>query len=132
MFFLRMDLCARADSSTCSSISLDSQDRLCLWYSSPSTTANKLQRREKNRAAAQRSRQKQMARADELHQEYEQLERENSVLRKEIQTLQQELSRLTQVLRKHEMTCVPRCPNFLHGLAAESTVARGGAGIESN
>ncbi|XP_072887701.1 basic leucine zipper transcriptional factor ATF-like [Hemitrygon akajei] len=65
----------------------------------------KLRRREKNRIAAQKSRQKQTQRADILHQEYEQLERENALLRKEIQTLRDELKQWTQVVQQHEPHC---------------------------
>ncbi|XP_067831854.1 basic leucine zipper transcriptional factor ATF-like [Heptranchias perlo] len=65
----------------------------------------KLRRREKNRIAAQKSRQKQTQRADNLHQEYEQLERENASLKKEIQTLRIELKQWNQVVQQHEPQC---------------------------
>ncbi|XP_067877998.1 basic leucine zipper transcriptional factor ATF-like 3 [Heterodontus francisci] len=65
----------------------------------------KLRRREKNRIAAQKSRQKQTQRADCLHQEYEQLERENASLKKEIQTLRDELKQWKQVVQQHETQC---------------------------
>ncbi|XP_078060767.1 basic leucine zipper transcriptional factor ATF-like [Mustelus asterias] len=65
----------------------------------------KLRRREKNRIAAQKSRQKQTQRADILHQEYEQLERENASLKKEIQNLREELKQWNQVVQQHEPQC---------------------------
>uniref|UniRef100_UPI00398E9AB7 basic leucine zipper transcriptional factor ATF-like 3 n=1 Tax=Pristiophorus japonicus TaxID=55135 RepID=UPI00398E9AB7 len=65
----------------------------------------KLRRREKNRIAAQKSRQKQTQRADILHQEYEQLERENASLKKEIQSLKDELKQWNQVVLQHEPQC---------------------------
>ncbi|XP_041037759.1 basic leucine zipper transcriptional factor ATF-like 3 [Carcharodon carcharias] len=65
----------------------------------------KLRRREKNRIAAQKSRQKQTQRADSLHQEYEQLERENASLKKEIQSLRDELKQWNQVVQQHEPQC---------------------------
>ncbi|XP_069752154.1 basic leucine zipper transcriptional factor ATF-like [Narcine bancroftii] len=66
----------------------------------------RLRRREKNRIAAQKSRQKQTQRADILHQEYEQLERENASLRKEIQNLRDELKQWVEVVQQHEPHCV--------------------------
>ncbi|XP_020370009.1 basic leucine zipper transcriptional factor ATF-like 3 [Rhincodon typus] len=65
----------------------------------------KLRRREKNRIAAQKSRQKQTQKADSLHQEYEQLERENASLKKEIQGLRDELKHWKQVVQQHEPHC---------------------------
>ncbi|XP_038643437.1 basic leucine zipper transcriptional factor ATF-like 3 isoform X2 [Scyliorhinus canicula] len=65
----------------------------------------KLRRREKNRIAAQKSRQKQTQRADSLHQEYELLERENASLRKEVQSLRDELKQWNQVVQQHEPQC---------------------------
>uniref|UniRef100_A0A8C8VQN9 BZIP domain-containing protein n=1 Tax=Pelusios castaneus TaxID=367368 RepID=A0A8C8VQN9_9SAUR len=65
-----------------------------------------LKRRQKNRAAAQRSRQKHTEKADELHQQHEQLERENIALQKEIEVLQREVKHWTQMLDNHESTCL--------------------------
>uniref|UniRef100_UPI00358E1BB7 basic leucine zipper transcriptional factor ATF-like n=1 Tax=Myxine glutinosa TaxID=7769 RepID=UPI00358E1BB7 len=65
----------------------------------------KVTRREKNRVAAQKSRQKQTQRADKLHQETEQLERENVALRKEIKRLHRDVQHLSTSLAQHETTC---------------------------
>nr|XP_032820915.1 basic leucine zipper transcriptional factor ATF-like [Petromyzon marinus] len=62
-------------------------------------------RREKNRVAAQKSRQKQTQRADILHQESETLEQENAALRREIESLRVELHSLDALLRQHEARC---------------------------
>uniref|UniRef100_A0A8C3T2Q9 BZIP domain-containing protein n=1 Tax=Chelydra serpentina TaxID=8475 RepID=A0A8C3T2Q9_CHESE len=65
----------------------------------------KLKRRQKNRAAAQRSRQKHTEKADELHQQHELLEHNNTVLKKEIEVLNEQLKYWTQMLKDHESTC---------------------------
>ncbi|KAM8939222.1 basic leucine zipper transcriptional factor ATF-like 2 [Pelodytes ibericus] len=72
-----------------------------------------LTRRERNRAAANKSRKKNTKRADDLHEMYEILERANSALRKEIQTLQQEAMHWSLVLKKHETTCLLLHPDIL-------------------
>ncbi|CAH2328947.1 basic leucine zipper transcriptional factor ATF-like [Pelobates cultripes] len=66
----------------------------------------KVQRREKNRIAAQKSRQRQTQKADALHIESESLERLNSTLRREIRLLREELKYLTCVLSTHQSICV--------------------------
>ncbi|XP_066439041.1 basic leucine zipper transcriptional factor ATF-like 2 [Eleutherodactylus coqui] len=71
----------------------------------------KLKKREKNRAAANKSRQKHTERADSLHQEFENLEKDNAALRKEIQKLQQEQNYWTKVLQQHEDTCILLLPD---------------------
>ncbi|XP_012580597.1 PREDICTED: basic leucine zipper transcriptional factor ATF-like 2 [Condylura cristata] len=64
-----------------------------------------LKKKQKNRAAAQRSRQKHTDKADALHQQHESLEKHNHALRKEIQALRDELSWWSQTLRAHERLC---------------------------
>ncbi|KAM4690547.1 basic leucine zipper transcriptional factor ATF-like [Rhinophrynus dorsalis] len=73
----------------------------------------KVQRREKNRIAAQKSRQRQTQKADSLHIESESLERINSALRREIRGLREELKYLTCVLSSHQSVCglVPPKPH---------------------
>ncbi|XP_069805809.1 basic leucine zipper transcriptional factor ATF-like [Dendropsophus ebraccatus] len=65
----------------------------------------KVQRREKNRIAAQKSRQRQTQKADTLHVESENLERLNAALRREIRCLRDELKYLTCVLNTHQSVC---------------------------
>ncbi|XP_003214423.1 basic leucine zipper transcriptional factor ATF-like [Anolis carolinensis] len=65
----------------------------------------KVQRREKNRIAAQKSRQRQTQKADTLHLESEDLERQNAALRREIKQLREELTHFTTVLSLHETRC---------------------------
>uniref|UniRef100_UPI00398E547B basic leucine zipper transcriptional factor ATF-like n=1 Tax=Pristiophorus japonicus TaxID=55135 RepID=UPI00398E547B len=65
----------------------------------------KLNRREKNRLAAQKSRQRQTLKADTLHQESEHLEKENAALRKDIRELNEELKYFSSVLKSHESLC---------------------------
>ncbi|XP_041069856.1 basic leucine zipper transcriptional factor ATF-like isoform X1 [Carcharodon carcharias] len=67
--------------------------------------SKKVMRREKNRLAAQKSRQRQTLKADTLHQESEHLEKENAALRKEIKQLNEELKYFSAVLRNHESLC---------------------------
>ncbi|XP_063803492.1 basic leucine zipper transcriptional factor ATF-like [Pseudophryne corroboree] len=82
-------------SSSPSSLRQDSSDDM-----------KKVQRREKNRIAAQKSRQRQTEKADTLHVESENLERLNSTLRREIRGLREELKYLTCVLSSHQSVCV--------------------------
>ncbi|XP_074554958.1 uncharacterized protein batf2 [Halichoeres trimaculatus] len=63
-------------------------------------------RQEKNRDAARKSRRKQTERADELHEELQNLERSNSTLRKEIASLKKELHSYTKALESHEPLCI--------------------------
>ncbi|NP_001091208.1 basic leucine zipper transcriptional factor ATF-like isoform X1 [Xenopus laevis] len=71
-----------------------------------SDDTKKNHRREKNRIAAQKSRQRQTEKADSLHIESENLERLNSALRGEISGLREELKYLTCVLSTHQPVCV--------------------------
>ncbi|KAM4013218.1 basic leucine zipper transcriptional factor ATF-like isoform 1-T3 [Anomaloglossus baeobatrachus] len=66
----------------------------------------KVERREKNRFAAQKSRQRQTQKADTLHVESENLELLNAALRREIRCLRHQLKCLTCVLSNHQ----PQCP----------------------
>ncbi|XP_066533903.1 basic leucine zipper transcriptional factor ATF-like [Hoplias malabaricus] len=65
----------------------------------------KVMRREKNRIAAQKSRQRQTQKADSLHLESESLEKENAALRKEVKRLTEEAKYLSMVLSNHESVC---------------------------
>ncbi|XP_029382477.1 cell wall protein DAN4 [Echeneis naucrates] len=65
-------------------------------------------RREKNRDAARKTRQKQTERADQLHEELQSLERINSNLQKEITSLKKELQCYTTALVNHEPYCLLR------------------------
>uniref|UniRef100_A0A8C9FWI2 Basic leucine zipper transcriptional factor ATF-like n=1 Tax=Pavo cristatus TaxID=9049 RepID=A0A8C9FWI2_PAVCR len=64
-----------------------------------------VQRREKNRIAAQKSRLRQTQKADTLHLESEDLERQNAALRREIKQLTEEMKHFTSVLSSHEPLC---------------------------
>ncbi|XP_073493560.1 basic leucine zipper transcriptional factor ATF-like [Phyllobates terribilis] len=82
------------------------------YVSSPSSSKQdssddmkKVQRREKNRIAAQKSRQRQTQKADTLHVESENIERLNAALRREIRCLRDELKYLTCVLSSHQSIC---------------------------
>ncbi|XP_028626932.1 basic leucine zipper transcriptional factor ATF-like 2 isoform X1 [Grammomys surdaster] len=68
-----------------------------------------LKKKQKNRLAAQRSRQKHTSKADALHQQHESLEKQNHALRKEIQALQSELAGWGQTLYLHERLCGVDC-----------------------
>nr|XP_057923208.1 basic leucine zipper transcriptional factor ATF-like 2 [Doryrhamphus excisus] len=78
-------------------------------------------RRLKNRDAARKSRKKQTERADELHQELEQLEQSNSALQKEIRALKKDVHHYTTVLERHE----PFCRLMMSNVSASSTVSPG-------
>lgn len=65
----------------------------------------KVQRREKNRIAAQKSRLRQTQKADTLHLESEDLERQNAALRREIKQLTEEMKHFTSMLSSHEPLC---------------------------
>ncbi|XP_045873704.1 basic leucine zipper transcriptional factor ATF-like 2 isoform X2 [Meles meles] len=78
------------------------------WLSAQHTDSEehqRLKKKQKNRAAAQRSRQKHTDKADALHQ-HETLEKHNHVLRKEIQALQAELAWWSRTLHTHEGMCL--------------------------
>ncbi|KAJ1108654.1 hypothetical protein NDU88_006030 [Pleurodeles waltl] len=109
-------------SSSGSSISDESQDTYqgtqC-WMNiqiPKDVGARKWKKREKNRAAAQKSRQKQTQKADLLHQEHERLEKDNAALRKEIAQLTKERRFLSKVMQEHEPSCVMCCPDVYLGL----------------
>ncbi|CAL1586214.1 unnamed protein product [Knipowitschia caucasica] len=65
----------------------------------------KMKRREKNRVAAQKSRKRQMLRADQLHEACEYLEQKNRKLRKEVDSLSEEQRLLSEALCSHEACC---------------------------
>ncbi|KAM5248449.1 LOW QUALITY PROTEIN: basic leucine zipper transcriptional factor ATF-like 2 [Ctenodactylus gundi] len=71
----------------------------------PEGCQKQLKKQQKNRVAAQRSRQKHTDKADALHQQHERLEKHNHALRKEIQALQAELGRWSRTLDLHERLC---------------------------
>ncbi|TSL47657.1 Basic leucine zipper transcriptional factor ATF-like 3 [Bagarius yarrelli] len=73
-------------------------------------------RREKNRVAAQRSRNRQTQRADQLHEAYECLVQQNRLLKKEVQLLLEEQRCLADSLKLHE----PLCP-VLNGTVLPGT-----------
>ncbi|XP_043929662.1 basic leucine zipper transcriptional factor ATF-like [Protopterus annectens] len=70
-----------------------------------SDETKKVLRREKNRIAAQKSRQRQTQKADTLHLESENLEKENAALRKEIKKLTEDVKYFSSVLSSHEPLC---------------------------
>lgn len=72
-----------------------------------------LKKKQKNRVAAQRSRQKHTNKADVLHQQHESLEKHNHALRKEIQALQAELAWWSRTLHMHERLCQMDCASCL-------------------
>ncbi|XP_065449470.1 basic leucine zipper transcriptional factor ATF-like isoform X1 [Chrysemys picta bellii] len=78
--------------------------RRCIFQDS-SDDMRKVQRREKNRIAAQKSRQRQTQKADTLHLESEDLERQNAALRREIKQLTEEMKHFTSMLSSHEPLC---------------------------
>ncbi|EQB77749.1 basic leucine zipper transcription factor, ATF-like protein [Camelus ferus] len=79
----------------------------------PEELQRQLKKKQKNRAAAQRSRQKHTNKADALHQQHESLEKHNHALRKEIQALQAELAWWSQTLHMHERLCPMDCATCL-------------------
>lgn len=81
----------------------------------PPDCQKQLKKKQKNRVAAQRSRQKHTDKADALHQQHEALEKHNHTLRKEIQALQAELEQWTRTLQLHERLCGPDCASRLAG-----------------
>lgn len=72
----------------------------------PSENQNLLKKKQKNRVAAQRSRQRHTDKADALHQQYEALEKHNRALQREIQELQEELYSWSRTLRTHKCLCL--------------------------
>ncbi|XP_027711781.1 basic leucine zipper transcriptional factor ATF-like 2 isoform X3 [Vombatus ursinus] len=83
-----------------------SKEGKLLLVTDPREVDRQLKRRQKNRVAAQRSRQKHTDKADELHQEHEWLERDNLALRKEIWSLQAEAKHWLQALEEHQRVCL--------------------------
>ncbi|XP_053416972.1 basic leucine zipper transcriptional factor ATF-like 2 [Nycticebus coucang] len=78
----------------------------------PEELQRQLKKKQKNRTAAQCSRQKHTDKADALHQQHESLEKQNHALRKEIQALQSELAWWSQTLHMHECYCLaPESPS---------------------
>ncbi|XP_020020521.2 basic leucine zipper transcriptional factor ATF-like 2 isoform X3 [Castor canadensis] len=75
----------------------------------PEEYQKELKKKQKNRVAAQRSRQKHTDKADALHQQHESLEKHNHTLRKEIQALQAELMWWSRTLHLHESRCPMKC-----------------------
>ncbi|XP_078130718.1 basic leucine zipper transcriptional factor ATF-like 3 [Sander vitreus] len=62
-------------------------------------------KREKNRVSAQKSRKRQIQRADRLHEACEQLEQRNRKLKREVDSLHEEQRLLSETLRAHEPFC---------------------------
>ncbi|NWH80214.1 BATF factor, partial [Piaya cayana] len=91
--------------------SSDSSDSSSFSQSPPpskqdsSDDMRKVQRREKNRIAAQKSRLRQTQKADTLHLESEDLERQNAALRREIKQLTEEMKHFATMLSSHEPLC---------------------------
>ncbi|XP_022447238.1 basic leucine zipper transcriptional factor ATF-like 2 isoform X1 [Monodon monoceros] len=79
----------------------------------PEEHQRQLKKKQNNRAAAQRSRQKHTNKADALHQQHESLEKHNHTLRKEIQALQAELAWWSRTLHMHERLCPMDCASCL-------------------
>ncbi|XP_004596916.2 basic leucine zipper transcriptional factor ATF-like 2 isoform X1 [Ochotona princeps] len=84
-------------------------DNSQLTGTNPEELQRQLRKKQKNRAAAQRSRQKHTDKADTLHQQHESLERHNQALRKEIQALQAELAWWSWTLHLHTHLCPTDC-----------------------
>ncbi|XP_045039262.2 basic leucine zipper transcriptional factor ATF-like 2 isoform X2 [Desmodus rotundus] len=78
----------------------------------PEEHQRQLKKKQKNRASAQRSRQKHTDKADALHQ-HESLEKHNHALRKEIQGLQSELAWWRRTWHVHERLCLTGCASCL-------------------
>ncbi|KAM4537165.1 uncharacterized protein batf2 [Odontesthes bonariensis] len=74
----------------------------------PQTGRRVTKRREKNRDAARKSRQKQTERADELHEELQSLEQSNLAIQKEIAALKKELHLYEKALERHKPYCCLR------------------------
>ncbi|XP_072232390.1 uncharacterized protein batf2 [Leuresthes tenuis] len=74
----------------------------------PQTGQRVTKRREKNRNAARKSRQKQTERADELHEELQSLEQSNLAFQKEIAALKKELHIYEKALERHKPYCCLR------------------------
>ncbi|XP_068922425.1 basic leucine zipper transcriptional factor ATF-like 2 [Petaurus breviceps papuanus] len=100
-----------------------SKEGKLLLVTDPREVDRELKRRQKNRAASQRSRQKHTDKADELHQEHEWLERDNRALRKEIWSLRAEVTGWLQALEEHQCVCLPA----LVPASAQTPSARGQA-----
>ncbi|XP_034018282.1 basic leucine zipper transcriptional factor ATF-like 3 isoform X1 [Thalassophryne amazonica] len=74
----------------------------------------RMRRREKNRAAAKKSRKRQTQRADQLHETCELLEQKNRILRREVDSLSEEQRLLTEALSAHRPFCaIMHCSSSL-------------------
>ncbi|XP_033503689.1 basic leucine zipper transcriptional factor ATF-like 3 [Epinephelus lanceolatus] len=104
--------------SSCNSHQKNSKNNLCEGCEGPEDEGKRLKRREKNRVAAQKSRKRQIQRADILHEACELLEQKNRKLRREVDSLSEEQRLLTETLRTHE----PFCP-IMHCSFASSTTS---------
>ncbi|XP_076011140.1 basic leucine zipper transcriptional factor ATF-like 3 [Genypterus blacodes] len=103
--------------SSSSSHQTDNNNKfLCQRYESSEDEDQRLKRREKNRVAAQKSRKRQMHKADLLHDTCEYLEQRNRKLKKEVDSLCEEQRLLTDALSEHE----PSCP-IMHCSTCTST-----------
>ncbi|XP_059212907.1 basic leucine zipper transcriptional factor ATF-like 3 [Centropristis striata] len=78
---------------------------LCEGCEGSEDEGRRLKRREKNRVAAQKSRKRQIQRADVLHEACEVLEQRNRKLRREVDSLSEEQRLLSETLRVHEPIC---------------------------
>ncbi|KAM6915089.1 basic leucine zipper transcriptional factor ATF-like 3 [Xenentodon cancila] len=83
-------------------------------------------KREKNRAAAQKSRKRQTQRVDLLHEACELLEKKNRKLRREVDSLSEEQNLLAEALRAHEPFCL-----LMHGSFASSSLQPDGTAPRS-
>ncbi|XP_066108070.1 basic leucine zipper transcriptional factor ATF-like 2 isoform X1 [Saccopteryx bilineata] len=81
----------------------------------PEECHRQLKKKQKNRASAQRSRQKHTDKADALHQ-HESLEKRNRALWKEIHGLKAELDWWSRTLSMHEHQCLMDCASCLASL----------------
>ncbi|XP_008071197.1 basic leucine zipper transcriptional factor ATF-like 2 [Carlito syrichta] len=86
-----------------------------LPWTEPKEHQRQLKKKQKNRVAAQRSRQKHTDKADALHQQHESLEKRSQALRKEIWALQAELAWWRRALQVHERLCHVDCASSSPG-----------------
>lgn len=94
--------------SSCSRLILSINDQyaqLQRCEGSSEEDERKMRRKEKNKVAAQRSRKRQIERADELHEACMCLEQRNLQLRREVASLSLEQRHLLEVLQGHEPCC---------------------------
>ncbi|KAM4522861.1 LOW QUALITY PROTEIN: basic leucine zipper transcriptional factor ATF-like 3 [Odontesthes bonariensis] len=99
--------------------------QLCERWECSADEGRRLRRREKNRAAAQKSRKRQTQRADLLHETCELLEQRNRQLRREVDSLSEEQHLLTEALRAHEPFCpIMHCSYASSPLQTDNMAAR--------